>query len=52
MNRSSKRKDNWTCDFCHEDGKDPLYFYGKKQICEECRRKAQKDKKGPANKLY
>ena len=39
----------WQCDFCHKE-KDTLYFKGKKQICEECRRKVRKDKGIPKYK--
>ena len=39
MNRKEK---DWQCDFCRKE-KDTLYFEGKKQICEECRRKVRKD---------
>ena len=38
MATSSKRKNDWKCDFCGKE-KDTLYFLGKKQICEECKKK-------------
>ncbi len=40
-------KENWICDFCHKE-KDTLYFHGKKQICEDCRRK-KRGKNGRIN---
>lgn len=44
----TKERENWQCDFCHEQ-KDTLYFCGKKQICEECR-KELREKDGHTNK--
>ena len=35
-----KNKNNWICDLCNQE-KDTLYFHGKKQICEECRKKVR-----------
>lgn len=39
---TAKKRKNWICDFCHEE-KDTLYFHGKKQICEECRKGGDKN---------
>lgn len=40
---TANKRENWMCDFCHKQ-KDTLYFHGKRQICEECRKKIEDNK--------